>query len=122
MGGSTETTVETKPAEYKFDDWRELWETSPETFEYLRKKQIEQLIGRAPEDQQKRLRCWQWKIDMVRERASNPLAATIELSEMMWDSLHELSDTFKDLNEMAHGRPGRQKKTEQAKILTFVPG
>ena len=123
MGGSTDTTFKTKPAEYKFEDWRELWETSPETFEYLRKKHIEQVIGKAAEDQQHRLRCFQWKIDMVRERAANPLAATIEISEMMWDSFNELNERFKDLNDVAHGRkPRRASKSEQAAdILEFTP-
>ena len=48
---------------------------------------IEQMIQRLPEERQQRLRCLQWKIDRVREQASNPMAACIKLSEMMWDSL-----------------------------------
>lgn len=60
---------------------------------------------------------------MVRERAANPLAATIEISEMMWDSFNELNERFKDLNDVAHGRkPRRASKSEQAAdILEFTP-
>ena len=70
-----------------FDTWSQLAQSDPETFEARRAQFIEQMIQRMPSDKQHRMRCLQWKIDQVRARASNPLAACIKLSEMMWDSL-----------------------------------
>ena len=70
-----------------FDSWSQLAQSDPEAFEARRSQFIEQMIQRMPSDKQHRMRCLQWKIDQVRARASNPLAACIKLSEMMWDSL-----------------------------------
>ncbi len=70
-----------------FDDWAELAKSDPASFEERRKQAIEALIARMPEHKQQRMRCLQWKIDQVRDRAGSPMAACIKLSEMMWDSL-----------------------------------
>ncbi|TCK17026.1 uncharacterized protein DUF3135 [Thiogranum longum] len=70
-----------------FDDWAELAQTDPAAFELRREQAIEELIARMPEHKQQRMRCLQWKIDQVRDRAGSPMAACIKLSEMMWDSL-----------------------------------
>ena len=120
MGGSSEITAERKKADYSFDDWREMWDTSPETFEYLRKKHIEAIIGKAPEDQQHRLRCLQWKIDTVRERAANAMAATIEISEMMWDAFSDLGEVYKDLHDTVNGAEPAKRSKSEAKILAFA--
>jgi len=69
-----------------FDVAMELARTDPEAFEQLRRDAIEALIARAPERSRHRLRCLQWRIDQVRERASNPTAACVILYRMMWDS------------------------------------
>lgn len=70
-----------------FDHWANLAKSDPEAFETEREKAIEEMIGRMPEHRQKRIRCLQWKVDQVRNRASTPMAACIRISEMMWDSL-----------------------------------
>ncbi|MEA2080076.1 MAG: DUF3135 domain-containing protein [Pseudomonadota bacterium] len=70
-----------------FDKWSELAQSDPEAFEARRAQVIEQMIQRMPKHRQRRMRCLQWKIDQVRAQASNPMAACIKLSEMMWDSL-----------------------------------
>ncbi len=70
-----------------FDQWAKLAKSDPEAFEAQREKAIEDMIGLLPAHRQQRMRCLQWKIDQVRNRAGTPLAACIRISEMMWDSL-----------------------------------
>ena len=82
----TKQTDSHKPL-IEFDDWAELAQSDPAAFERRREQAIEELIARMPEHKQQRMRCLQWKIDQVRDRAGSPMAACIKLSEMMWDSL-----------------------------------
>lgn len=70
-----------------FNQWAELAKTDPVAFEARRAATIDEMIQRMPAHKQQRMRCLQWKIDQVRGQASNPMAACIKLSEMMWDSL-----------------------------------
>ena len=70
-----------------FDQFTELAKSDPDAFEAKRAEVIEQVIQSMPAHKQHRMRCLQWKIDQVRMQASNPMAACIKLSEMMWDSL-----------------------------------
>jgi len=57
----------------------------PERFEQERKDAIEAVITSAPEHLQKRLRGIQWRVDIERSRASNPLSSAIRLNKMMMD-------------------------------------
>lgn len=70
-----------------FDQWAELAKSNPAAFETKRAEVIDAMIENMPVHKQQRMRCLQWKIDQVRNQASNPMAACIKLSEMMWDSL-----------------------------------
>ena len=70
-----------------FDQWSELAKSDPAAFEAKRAEAIENMIQSMPEHKQERMRRLQWKIDQVRNQASNPVSACIKLSEMMWDSL-----------------------------------
>jgi len=70
-----------------FDQWANLAKADPEAFEARRAEAIETLIASLPAHKQQRMRCLQWKVDQTRNRAANPMAACIKLSEMMWDSL-----------------------------------
>lgn len=79
--------VENHKSLVDFDQWAALAKSDPEAFEAKRAEVIEDMIRRMPEHKQHRMRCLQWKIDQVRNQASNPMAACIKLSEMMWDSL-----------------------------------
>ena len=63
----------------------------PAALESMRKSMIERLIESAPnEAAQRRLRGLQFRVDVERERAPNPMAACITLSRMMHESLAEL--------------------------------
>ncbi|VAW82480.1 hypothetical protein MNBD_GAMMA14-874 [hydrothermal vent metagenome] len=81
------TQTEARKPLINFDDWAELAQSDPAAFEARREQAIEALIEHMPEHKQQRMRCLQWKIDQVRDRAGSPMAACIKLSEMMWDSL-----------------------------------
>jgi hypothetical protein len=68
-----------------FTYWSNLAKTDPERFERERKEAIEAVILQAPLEKQQRLRGLQWRIDMERSRANNPLSACIRLNKMMMD-------------------------------------
>ena len=108
----------TKSNELNFETWMELWQDSPETFESLRLKRINSYINSVPERHRERLRCLQWKIERVRERAANPLAATIAISEMMWSSFNDLGARFKELADVVEGRQPRRPR-RSATVLPF---
>lgn len=100
-----------------FTYWSDLARTSPETFETAREAAIEALIGASPADVQERLRRLQWRIDRTRERASNPVAACIALSRMMWDNYDHLNAA---LQRLARPEPG-QPQPASATVLAFQP-
>jgi len=113
-----ENQAEKKSNELNFETWMELWQDSPETFEYLRTKRINAYIESVPESYRERLRCLQWKIDKVRERAANPLAATIAISEMMWASFNSLGEKYRELATVLEGgQPSRPSRS--ATVLPF---
>lgn len=70
-----------------FDYWTTLANQDPDAFEELRLAVIDELISEAPKQLQQRLRCLQWRIDQERDRAQNPLAACIRISNMMWEKV-----------------------------------
>lgn len=86
-----------------FDQWRLLARSDPEAFESRRREVIDAAIARAPAKRQPRLRGLQWRIDLMRRRASTPLAACITLSDMMWQAFAGSNG----LLERLHGR-GRE--------------
>ncbi len=73
---------------FDFDEWMALAQSDPAAFEERRRRLIEQAIARAPEAMRQRLRALQWRIDMERDRASNPLSACIRLCNMMWTMVY----------------------------------
>lgn len=107
-----------KSNELNFQAWMELWQDSPATFESLRLQRINAYIESVPERHRERLRCLQWKIERVRERTANPLAATIAISEMMWTSFNDLGERYRELASFADGRqPMRPRRS--ATVLPF---
>ncbi len=96
-----------------FDAWAHLAETDPERFESLRNRVLNYCIDRAPADRRERLRCLQWRVNQVRNTASNPLSACISISNMMWDTFSHLGEAYEDLQHSR--RPFRRC----ARILPF---
>lgn len=67
--------------------WSNLAKTDPERFEQERKESLEAVISSARPHRQEYLGKLQWRIDVERSRASNPLSATIRIYGMMWDHI-----------------------------------
>ena len=78
---------EKKTTEMDFDAWADIARTDPDAFERMRLDAIEEFINSVPEQNQERLRRFQWRIDQERRRAKTPLGACIRISNMMWQSL-----------------------------------
>jgi hypothetical protein len=106
-----------------FDYWIALSEKNPEAFEASREACIEALILSAPAQQQKRLRGLQWQIDVVRQRAKNPMAACAEISTVMWDQVLGKGGLLESLRKTSSDSVvGEEQHQEQcdATILPFV--
>ena len=73
---------------FQFEEWASLAQSDPDAFEAKRQETIEALIAEAPEELRQRLRSFQWRIDMERNRSANPLQACIRISNMMWDMIY----------------------------------
>lgn len=82
------------PEHIDFDFWLQLAQSDPERFESLRSETLERHIQRAADSQQNRLRCLQWRIDRIRDRAKTPMAACISISDMMWDTFNHLASGY----------------------------
>ena len=74
--------------QFEFEALASLAQNDPAAFELKRQQMIDKLIEGAPEDLRQRLRSFQWRIDMERQRCSNPLQACIRISNMMWDIIY----------------------------------
>lgn len=96
--------ITSEPDRLDFERWARVAKENPSQFEAMRRQAIEEVISRAPQGQQQRLRCLQWRIDQERRLAKNPLAACIRISRMMWESVAApggLLDSLKGLEKPA---------------------
>lgn len=108
---------------FDYEDWAALARDNPAAFEEKRKREIENVISRAPMRLQQRLRCLQWRIDMERDRSPNPLAACIKLYSMMWDSVvaeHGFLSALQLLTEQDSHLAEWKKPGKRAQVLPFV--
>ena len=92
-------SIETEKWDFAY--WMDLALNDPEQFESRRSETIDLMIQNAPAASRIRLERLQWRVDRMRERSSSPMAATLELSRMMWDSFHSLRDRYQDVLETA---------------------
>ncbi|MES2663449.1 MAG: DUF3135 domain-containing protein [Pseudomonadota bacterium] len=77
-----------------FDELLRLAKENPQALENLRKASVEALINDAPEIHKRKLRGLQFKVDMVREKAKTPIAACMQISEMMHQSFGQLREAL----------------------------
>lgn len=78
-----------------FDVLVDMARHNPQALEDLRKRLTDAVIEQQPDHvKQQRLRGLAFQIDMERQRARTPMAATIKLSEMMCWKLAELNRCF----------------------------
>jgi len=95
-----------------YDELKHLADHHPQQLEHLRQQLIEQTIGQAPADIQRRLRGLQFRIDAERRRASNPLSACLRLSAMMNDHLCAMLDAIVS-------EPLPETASESATVIPF---
>lgn len=100
-----------------FDEWAALAKSDPEAFEERRRASIEAFIATVPEEHRQRVRGVQFRVDMERSRASNPLSATVRISKLMWESFGELREA---LNQAANGG-GPAQPAEPRRSATVLP-
>ena len=82
---------------------------------------IEEVIESAPAERQLHLRRLQWRIDMTRERAGSPMAATIAISKMMWDAFYNLKQHYEELYAEDDVPRRAVAPLESAQIIAFRP-
>jgi hypothetical protein len=99
-----------------FDVLVDMARNDPQRLEKLRRKLTEHVIaGATTEQKRKRLEGLQFRVDLERERARSPLAATIKISEMM---CHSLADLHRSMVTplVAEAQPDQARS---AKVLAF---
>ena len=100
-----------------FDVLVDMARNDPDRLEVLRQQLTAQVIEKASSGhQRKRLEGLQFRIDLERERARSPLAATIKLSEMM---CHSLAELHRSMVTPLSEEDESSKTSETAKVLVF---
>ncbi|GMR07002.1 MAG: hypothetical protein BMS9Abin26_0004 [Gammaproteobacteria bacterium] len=103
-----------------YNDWPELAERDPEAFEARRKAVIDGFINSASKERQVQLRRLQWRIDVERSRASNPVSSCIRIYKMMWESFAGDNGLIAAFERAALIADGRTAGTlERAPVLSL---
>ena len=99
----------------EFEYLAKLAQENPAQLEDIRLRSVEAIIKAAPVEMQQRLRGIQFRVDCYRRIHKNPLGACMEISKLMYDSLHQLNGV---LNKGVI--PGESfVNAEPAKVLAF---
>ena len=75
----------------EFEHLAKLARENPAQLEDIRLRSVEAIIKAAPEQMQHRLRGIQFRVDCYRRIHKTPLGACMEISKLMYDSLHQLN-------------------------------
>lgn len=67
-----------------FDLVMKLYKEDPEKLEEIQKNIVQKFIESAPEENQKKLKGLQFKIDAQRSLSKNPMQSYIKLSQLFW--------------------------------------
>ena len=111
-------TTDKRPS-FDFNAWAELARKDPQAFELERKLLIERAIMKAPADKQQRLRCLQWKLDRVRDLASTPMAACLQINQLLWEHIVSERGLLHCLQRLQSGKRPGDTDSATAKILQF---
>lgn len=87
---------------FNFDEWVNLAKTDKDEFERRRLEYIENVILAAPKERQHQLRCFQWRIDMERNKCNTPMQACVHIFNKMWKAVYGkdgLLETMSMLNK-----------------------
>lgn len=104
---------------FDFDAWAALASNNPQAFEAKRNDVLEEAILQAPVHQQPRLRRLQWKLDQIHRTAANPLAATLRMQELMWESVTGEDGLLARLQHFQGAESPDKNTLKPAKILQF---
>ncbi len=107
---------------FDFDHWATLAKTDPEGFERKRSEVIQSHIDNSPEHLRQRLKGLQWQVDSVRQTSSNPMAACLKISGMMWKSVLEEDGLLDNLNSVTQAtsiKPQQRKQKPAATVLSI---
>ena len=100
-----------------FDVLVDMARNDPQRLELLRQKLSANIINSAATEQKrKRLEGLQFRVDMEREKARSPLAATIKIPEMM---CHSLADLHRSMVTPLAAEDESKSPQESAAIITF---
>ena len=99
-----------------FDDWKELFEQSPERFDVYRKRMLEHQITLAPEDSKQRLRGLMFQMECESAKSQTPLNYNLRLYAMMMEQFTELREKLQllcsgDANSFAQKLTDKQSAT-----------
>ena len=111
-------TTENRPT-FDFDAWARLARKNPQAFELERKLLIERAIMRAPAEKQQRLRCLQWKLDQIRNLASTPMAACLQINRLLWENITSEHGLLHCLQRLQSVKQPDNSNQTMAKILPF---
>jgi len=98
-----------------------LAEDNPSEFEAKRDELISEFIKSLPEKYQKRMACFQWRIDRIRDKTKTPIEACIAISNMMFDSVNKLHKQAREIQMELAGEISEYQRAPKplAKILEF---
>jgi hypothetical protein len=114
--------ITTNRPKFDFDAWEELARKDPQAFELERKLLIERAIMKAPAGKQQRLRCLQWKLDQVRDLASTPMAACLQINRLLWEHICSERGLLHSLERLQTLGNQADAPESTAKILQFHGG
>ncbi|MCP5154774.1 MAG: DUF3135 domain-containing protein [Ectothiorhodospiraceae bacterium] len=107
--------------DFDFDRFARLAKEDPEAFERERAALLAAEMARAPAHLRPRLEGLQWKADVVRSRASNPMAACIKLSELMWERVAGPNGLLEAIQSLALAHEDhRQVVRQRADVVPFA--
>jgi hypothetical protein len=104
---------------FDFEYWAQLWKRDPQVFEVERARLMKMFIASAPESKRQRLHAIQWRVDIVRKQAKTPMAASLRVQKMMWDSLCGKHGLLNALEMLKGSRVSEPEAQQSADILPF---
>lgn len=105
--------------EIDFDSWSELAREDPEGFEEARDRCIYEAINAAPNKYRKRLIGLQWRVDQLRALSSDPQAAWVMISTMMWDLIFRDDGLIDNLDRLTAPVSSTTRVRDTAQLLPF---
>lgn len=111
-------TTDNRPT-FDFDAWAKLARNNPQAFELERRLLLERAIMRAPADKHQRLRCLQWKLDQIRNLASTPMAACLQINRLLWENIVSEHGLLHNLQRLQSRERPNDIDPATAEILQF---